>query len=233
MIYESLSAFASKLCLFTSFVNTAQGFPEPLSKEEELIWLKKKEEGDEEARKVLISRNLRLVSHIVKNYTYSLEADDLISVGTIGLIKAVDTFKTDKNVSLATYAARCINNEILMLIRANKKYKGQVSLNSGYAPKSDSDELELEDIIPAGDAYDVEMIVEQSCLYEEVIKIMKKELKPMEFDILCHCFGLCGKERKTQKEIGKIYNLSRSYISRIESRAIDIVKNTINKNIIS
>lgn len=225
MIYESLSAFASKLCLFTSFVNTAQGFPPPLSKEEELEWLKKKEEGDKDARQVLISRNLRLVSHIVKNYSYSLEADDLISVGTIGLIKAVDTFKLDKNVSLATYAARCINNEILMLIRANKKYKGQVSLNSGYAPKSDSDELELEDIIPAGEEYDVESIVEKGCLVGDVIEIMKKELKPMEFEILCYCFGLCGKERKTQKEIGKLYNLSRSYISRIESRAINVIKN--------
>ena len=229
MIYESLSAFASKLCLFTSFVNTAQGFPPPLSKEEELMWLKKKEEGDEEARSVLISRNLRLVSHIVKNYSFSLEADDLISVGTIGLIKAVDTFKMDKNVSLATYAARCINNEILMLIRANKKYKGQVSLNSSYTPKSDSDELELEDIIPAGEEYDVEKLVETDCLVEDVIKIMKKELTPMEFEIICYCFGLCGFERKTQREIGKIYNLSRSYISRIESRAINTIKKYYDK----
>ncbi len=230
MIYESLSAFASKLCLFTSFVNTAQGFPPPLSKEEELMWLKKKEEGDKEARSVLISRNLRLVSHIVKNYSFSLEADDLISVGTIGLIKAVDTFKMDKNVSLATYAARCINNEILMLIRANKKYKGQVSLNSSYTPKSDSDELELEDIIPAGEEYDVEKLVETDCLVEDVIKIMKKELTPMEFEIICYCFGLCGHERKTQREIGKIYNLSRSYISRIESRAINTIKKYYDKD---
>lgn len=230
MIYESLSAFASKLCFFTSFINTAQGFPPPLTKEEELEWLKKKEAGDQEARDVLVSRNLRLVSHIVKNYSYSLEADDLISVGTIGLIKAVDTFKLDKNVSLATYAARCINNEILMLIRANKKYKGQVSLNSSYTPKSDSDELELEDIIPAGEEYDVEKIVETECLVSDVVKIMKKELSPMEFEILCYCFGLNGYEKKTQREIGQIYNLSRSYISRIESRAINTIKKYYDKS---
>ena len=127
MVYESLGNFANKICCFTSFVNTVQGFPLPLSKEEEKVWLEKMANGDKEAREVLISRNLRLVSHIVKKYTNSLEADDLISVGTIGLIKAVDSFKMDKKVSLATYAARCISNEILMLIRENKKHKSKNS----------------------------------------------------------------------------------------------------------
>ncbi len=224
MIYESLINFTSKICCFTSFVNTIQGFPEPLTKEEEREWLLKKEQGDPEAREVLISRNLRLVSHVVKNYANSLEADDLISVGTIGLIKAVDTFKMDKNVTLATYAARCISNEILMLIRSNKRHKNNVSLNSGFAPKNDSEELELENMIPAGEEYDVFNQVESDCLVQDIISVMKEKLSTMEFDILCYCFGICEHERKTQKEIGEIYDLSRSYISRIENKAINTIK---------
>lgn len=134
MIYESFAKFVSKICCFTSFVSTIQGFPKPLSKEEEAECIKKLQEGDEKARETLINHNLRLVAHIVKKYNNSLEADDLISVGTIGLIKAVDSFDNSKGVLLSTYASRCIENEILMLIRANKKHKDIVSLNAMLSP---------------------------------------------------------------------------------------------------
>ena len=123
MIYESFAKFIGRICCFTSFVSTIQGFPKPLTKEEEIKWIEKLSQGDKEAREVLINHNLRLVAHIVKKYNNSLEADDLISAGTIGLIKAVDSFDGRKGVLLSTYASRCIENEILMLIRANKKYK--------------------------------------------------------------------------------------------------------------
>ena len=229
MVYESLGAFASRICCFTSFVNTVQGFPPPLSKEEEKIWLQKKEAGDPKARDVLISRNLRLVSHIVKKFTHSLEADDLISVGTIGLIKAVDTFKVDKKVSLATYAARCISNEILMLIRSNKKHKNNISLNSGFAPKEDSEIIELEDLIPAGEECDVYKQVETNTLFGDAVKIMNEKLTPMEIEVLCYSFGVCDHERKTQQEIADIYHLSRSYISRIESKALATVQKHMSK----
>ena len=231
MVYESLGNFANKICCFTSFVNTVQGFPLPLSKEEEKVWLEKMANGDKEAREVLISRNLRLVSHIVKKYTNSLEADDLISVGTIGLIKAVDTFKMDKKVSLATYAARCISNEILMLIRANKKHKTNISLNSGFAPKDDSDNVELEDIIPAGEEFDVVKQVETNVMFEKAVQVMQEKLSDIEYDIMCYCYGICGKERKTQQEIAEIYGLSRSYISRIETKALGVVQKNMNTDV--
>ena len=116
MIYESFAKFMGQICCFTSFVSSIQGFPKPLSKEDEIKWIEKLENGNSEAREVLINHNLRLVAHIVKKYNNSLEADDLISVGTIGLIKAVDSFDSKKGVLLSTYASRCIENEILMLI---------------------------------------------------------------------------------------------------------------------
>ena len=134
MIYESFAKFVSKICCFTSFVSSIQGFPKPLTKEEELEYIEKLKQGDKDAREVLINHNLRLVAHIVKKYSNSLEADDLISVGTIGLIKAVDSFNGEKGVLLSTYASRCIENEILMLIRANKKHKDTISLNSMLSP---------------------------------------------------------------------------------------------------
>ena len=177
MIYESFAKFIGKICMFTSFVSSIQGFPKPLTKEEESEWVEKLIKGDEKAREVLINHNLRLVAHIVKKYNNSLEADDLISVGTIGLIKAVDSFDNSKGVLLSTYASRCIENEILMLIRANKKHKDTVSLNMVLSPKPDSDEMELTNFIPAEDEDEVFHHVETECLMEDVENAMKKYFK--------------------------------------------------------
>ena len=147
MIFESFVYFFSRISLFTNFINTVQGFPKPLTLEEEKAEFEKMKKGDMKARDKLISHNLRLVAHVVKRYTNSLEVDDLLSVGTIGLIKAIDTFDYDKKVQLSTYAARCINNEILMLIRANKKHKNVVSLNSLTSSNEEDNDLELEDVL--------------------------------------------------------------------------------------
>lgn len=228
MIYESLSKFMGKICCFTSFVSTIQGFPEPLSKEEEAEWITKLGNKDEKAREVLINHNLRLVAHIVKKYSNSLEADDLISVGTIGLIKAVDSFDSNKGVLLSTYASRCIENEILMLIRANKKHKDIVSLNTMLSPKADSDEMELGNLIPAEDEEDVFEQIEMSCMMNSVVEIMDRCLTEMEREIIKFRYGICGYPEKTQKEVADIFGISRSYISRIESRIIKLLQKKLN-----
>ena len=231
MIYESFAKFVSKICCFTSFVSSIQGFPKPLTKEEELDYIEKLKQGDKDAREVLINHNLRLVAHIVKKYSNSLEADDLISVGTTGLIKAVDSFNGEKGVLLSTYASRCIENEILMLIRANKKHKDTISLNSMLSPKPDSDEMELANLIPAQTEEDVFHQVETGCLMQDVEKAMEKYLSPMEQEIIKYRYGICGYEVKTQKEVADIFNISRSYISRIESKVIRILQKNMVKNV--
>lgn len=224
MIYESLAKFMGRICCFTSFVSNIQGFPKPLSKEQETFWIEKLESGDKKAREMLINHNLRLVAHIVKKYNNSLEADDLISVGTIGLIKAVDNFDSKKGVLLSTYASRCIENEILMLIRSNKKHKDTISLNTLLTPKNDSDELELADLIPAESEDDVFAQVEVNCMLQDVLKVMDKELTEMEKEIIKYRYGICGHQIKTQKEVADIFKISRSYISRIENRIIKLLQ---------
>ena len=218
MIYESFAKFIGSICCFSSYVSSIQGFPKPLTKEEELAWVDKLADGDEKAREVLINHNLRLVAHIVKKYSNSLEADDLISVGTIGLIKAVDSFKGNRGVLLSTYASRCIENEILMLIRSNKKHKDTLSLNTILSPKADSDDMELANLIPAQSEEEVFSQVETQCEMEEIKLIIEKELSPMEQEVLKYRYGIFGYPQKTQKEVADIFDISRSYISRIEKR---------------
>lgn len=230
MIYESFAKFISKICCFTAFVSSIQGFPKPLTKEEEAVWVEKLVKGDTKAREILINHNLRLVAHIVKKYSNSLEADDLISVGTIGLIKAVDSFDENKGVLLSTYASRCIENEILMLIRANKKHKETISLNSVLSPKADSDDMELTNFISAEDEEEVFHQVERGCLMQDVIVAMNKYLSPMECEIMKYRYGICGYDLKTQKEVAEIFNISRSYISRIESKCLKILQKNLLKD---
>lgn len=231
MIYESFAKFMGSICCFTSYVSSIQGFPKPLYKEDELMWVDRLADGDEQAREVLINHNLRLVAHIVKKYSNSLEADDLISVGTIGLIKAVDSFKGNKGVLLSTYASRCIENEILMLIRANKKHKDTLSLNTILSPKADSDDMELANLIPADDEEEVFSQVETQVLMNDVENAMKKYLSSMEQEILKYRYGIMGYPQKTQKEVAELFNISRSYISRIESKIIKILQKNIAKDL--
>ena len=228
MVFESFTYFLSRISLFSSFVGTAQGFPKPLSQEEEKELFSKMKHGDEEARNKLIKHNLRLVSHIVKKYTNSLEADDLLSVGTIGLIKAIDSFDDKKNVQLSTYAARCINNEILMLIRANKKHKDVVSLNSITAGSEDDKELELEDVL-ASDEEEVFSQVETRIFVQRIKKIIDDFLDEREKKVIRMRYGIDCDRAYTQKEIAKKLNISRSYISRIENKALYIVREEFEK----
>ena len=223
MVLESFAYFFSRICLFTNYVNTAQGFPKPLSAEEEKTLFLKMKAGDEKAREKLISHNLRLVAHIVKRYTNSLEADDLLSVGTIGLVKAIDSFDYDKKVQLSTYAARCINNEILMLIRSNKKHKNVVSLNSLTSSNDEDKELELQDVI-ASDDEEIFAQVETNLTVQKVKNIIATKLDEREQMVMKLRYGIDCDKSYTQKEIADKLGISRSYISRIENKALSVVR---------
>ena len=194
-------------------------FPEVLSEQEEKEYLEKWKNKDFEARNTLIEHNLRLVAHIVKKFENTkVEKDDLLSIGTFGLIKAVDTYNFNTNTKLATYAARCIENEILMHIRSNKKYKDTASLYAPIGEDKEGNEIKLCDIIE-----DSTPSVLSTLVKEEQINAINDALKTLsdrEYDIISRRFGLDGKLVETQREIAKSMNISRSYVSRIEKRAL-------------
>ena len=204
--------------LFTGAYSN-QVFPDPLSKEEEEMYVKKAQLGDKEARNQLIEHNLRLVAHIVKKYDHRKEdADDLISIGTIGLIKGVDSYSYKKGTRITTYCARCIENEILMYFRSDKKNSKNVSINEGIGVDKDGNEITFLDILktPKPDfALD---------LYQQTnMKLLKKYfgvLTPREREIVVKRYGLNNQKETTQKEIAKELGISRSYVSRIEKRAL-------------
>ncbi len=195
-------------------------FPKPLSASEEKEYLERCKEGDQEARDVLIVRNLRLVAHVVKKYQAGEhDMDDLISVGTIGLIKAINTFKMDKGSRLGTYAAKCIENEILMLFRSNKKFSREVSLYEPIGVDKDGESVNLVDVIEMENREVLEdMILSQDIaeLYEAVAGCLKEQ----ERHVVEMRYGLYGKKPRTQREIADELGISRSYVSRIEKKAL-------------
>lgn len=223
MIFENFFVFLSRVFFFTSYVNNKGSFPQPLSAEEEKAYLiAYKENGDEQAKEMLIRHNMRLVAHIVKKYPNSgAEADDLLSVGSIGLMKGIQSFQFGKGSILATYAAKCIHNEILMYLRAIKKHKQNVSLSESIGVDKDGNEITRMDVLPAkGEAVSDE--VETKVMYGEAIKHMLDSLTERERMIIEMRFGLDGKTQKglTQIEVAEKLNICRSYVSRIEKRAL-------------
>ena len=224
MVFETIGQFMSKLMFFHGYINDYNGFPDPLSKEEEDALIERMENGDSYARETLIRHNLRLVAHVCKKYNGSAEAEDLISVGSIGLIKAIDSFKKDKGSQLSTYASRCIENEILMLFRANKKHKVCVSIEETIGVDKDGSEMTFKDIIPQKEEDDPDIIVEKRVMLEEIKQIMKKKLSEREYKIISLRYGLHDRIERTQQEVANFMNISRSYISRIETKAIDILQ---------
>lgn len=224
----SLIGFTKPFLLFSGYVANTNSFPKPLTKEEEEYYLKLYSEGDEKARNILIERNLRLVAHIVKKYNnIGKDVDDLISIGTIGLIKAISTFDMEKGTRLATYAARCIDNEILMTIRSNKKSKLEVSLQEPIGIDKEGNEISLLDILGT----DVDSVID-----EVHLKFMKKKLhqsvnrvlRDREKIIIELRYGLIDGVSKTQREIANMLGISRSYVSRIEKRAIEKLYKALN-----
>lgn len=211
------------------YIQSSNLFPEPLSPEEEKIYLEKFKSGDEEARNILIERNLRLVAHVAKKYSSTnIEQDDLISIGTIGLIKGINSFNMDKNIRLATYVARCIENEILMFLRTSKKAKSEVYLNEPIGKDKDDNEITLLEILENDDR-SIEEEIDLKFKTKKLFEKMKKVLKAREQTILELRFGLNGGPIKTQNEIAKMLGISRSYVSRIETKAIHKLSKEFNE----
>lgn len=217
------SLIGNMLCLILHVTDT-DSFPKPLSKKEEAELLERFSQGDEASRKKLIEHNLRLVAHIVKKYyaNYS-EQDDLISIGTIGLIKGINSFKQEKGTKLATYCARCIENEILMYFRNNKKISQEISFSEPIDTDSEGNPLTLMDIIAIDDTI-VDDIDTKGKLIK-LVKIINGIDNERDKTIIIKRYGLDGRKPLTQKEIAKELNISRSYVSRIEKRLLEDIKN--------
>lgn len=207
------------LALLVSYI-TNNAFPQPLSEEEEALHVAQMRSGNLEARNKLIEHNLRLVAHITKKFEGSGEDnDDLISIGTIGLIKAINTYDPTKGTRLATYAARCIENEILMHLRSTKKQKVEVSLYDPIGVDKEGNEISLIDVLGTDQdivADQVENLFEQKRVMEKIVILTSRERKVLELR-----YGLFNTLRKTQREIAKKLGISRSYVSRIEKKAIE------------
>ena len=204
-------------------------FPKPLTASEERDYLERYKEGDSEARSILIERNMRLVAHVVKKYQYTdHDTEDLLSVGTIGLIKAVNTFKADRGSRLATYAAKCVENEILMLLRANKKYSKEVSLFEPIGVDKDGETVSLVDVIEMENKETLETIILKQDV-KELYEAFDSCLKENEKTVISMRYGLFGKKEHTQREIAEKLDISRSYVSRIEKKAVEKLRGEFEK----
>ncbi|MEA4825913.1 MAG: RNA polymerase sporulation sigma factor SigK [Clostridium sp.] len=208
------------MTFLTAYVSNGTSFPQPLDEKEEKYYLKKLKEGDVLAKGILIERNLRLVAHIVKKYSYPhKDVDDLISIGTVGLIKAIDSFDTSKGTRLATYAARCIENEILMLIRNTKKIKSEVYLQDPIGVDKEGNEISLMDVLSSEEDSVIE-VVENRIQIKKLYDKINKCLTDREKIIIKMRYGLTDGKPRTQREIAALLEISRSYVSRIEKRAL-------------
>lgn len=221
-----MNGFYYNRCDFLYFllgVGASQSFPAALLPEEERRLFAEKESGNRDARNKLIEHNLRLVAHIVRKYYTSYQnPDELISIGSLGLVKAIDSFKTENGTRFATYAAKCIQNEILMFFRSQKKSACEVSINETIDIDRDGNPLTYSDIISVEDtiADDLDFKV----LSERTVRLIKTVLNDREREIIIMRYGLCGDKPKTQREVAKILKISRSYVSRIEKKALSLLR---------
>ena len=205
-------------------------FPKPLTAREERECLERYQEGDQEARATLIERNMRLVAHVAKKYQNTdYDMEDLLSVGTIGLIKAVNTFHTDRGSRLATYAAKCVENEILMLLRANKKYSKEVSLFEPIGVDKDGETVSLVDVIEMENKEALETIILSHDI-KELYDAFDHCLRDTEKKVIGMRYGLYGGKEHTQREIADMLGISRSYVSRIEKKSIEKLRMEFEKN---
>ena len=213
-------AFLGSGLFVLGYISNNNLFPESLSAEEEKMYVEKMREGDQDAKNILIEHNLRLVAHVCKKYNNTnIDQDDLISIGSIGLIKGINSYNPEKSIKLSTYISKCIDNEILMYLRSNKKTNSEVYLEDPIGKDKDDNTVRLGEVLENNDKpieEEVDLKMKISKLYEKI----KKVLKNRERTIIELRFGLNGKEPKTQKEIAKNLGISRSYVSRIETKAI-------------
>ena len=205
-----------------------QSFPQPLSAAQETVYLRQYQNGDMHARDILIERNLRLVAHIVKKYMNSgKETDEMISVGIVGLVKAVNTYNFEKGSRLATYAARCIDNELLMLMRGDRKLSREVSLYDPIGTDKEGNEITLVSILEHEDEDIIDQLDKKQSL-RKLSKILSKVLTPREYFVVIRRYGLYGHHETTQRELAEQLNISRSYVSRIEKKALEKLRLQLN-----
>ena len=205
-----------------------QSFPQPLSAAQETVYLRQYQNGDMHARDILIERNLRLVAHIVKKYMNSgKETDEMISVGIVGLVKAVNTYNFEKGSRLATYAARCIDNELLMLMRGDRKLSREVSLYDPIGTDKEGNEITLLSILEHEDEDIIDQLDKKQSL-RKLSKILSKVLTPREYFVVILRYGLYGHHETTQRELAEQLNISRSYVSRIEKKALEKLRLQLN-----
>ena len=210
------------------YIGGSDTLPPPLNREEEAALLSRLDQGEEQARSTLIERNLRLVVYIARRFENTgINIEDLISIGTIGLIKAINTYRTDKNIKLATYASRCIENEILMYLRKNASQRGEVSLDEPLNTDWDGNELLLSDVL--GTEADTVMRPIEDDVDRQLLAAAIDKLPEREREIIVLRFGLRGRQEQTQKEVADKLGISQSYISRLEKRIIDRLKREILK----
>ncbi|MGL4850974.1 MAG: RNA polymerase sporulation sigma factor SigK [Clostridium sp.] len=218
-----ISNFIDLLCstfFLTGYISNNNTFPTPLNEKDEEKYLRLLKNGDKKAKSILIEKNLRLVAHIVKKYSFpNKDVDELISIGTVGLIKAIDSFDVDKGTRLATYASRCIENEILMLFRNNRKQKGEVYLQDPIGVDKEGNEICLIDVLSSEKDSVLEK-VESNLEIKALYNKMEDSLSKRERDIIIMRYGLRDGKCKTQREIATLLNISRSYVSRIEKKAL-------------
>lgn len=220
MLSAAVWLMCNGLFLSLRLAGTSGSFPRPLSAEEEAIYLERAAAGDLAARNTLIEHNLRLVAHVVKKYyTHTDEQDDLISIGTIGLIKAITSYKPERSTRLATYAARCVENEILMYFRSRRKAQGEVSLSETIETDKDGNALMLMDIVGVDDTMLADLQEREEC--RQVRRLVRECLDEREREIVTLRYGLGGGMPRTQREIAAKLGISRSYVSRIEKRALE------------
>lgn len=223
MFSAMLSFLSANLLYFILHINNASSFPKPLSAKEETAALERFKNGDASARSLLIERNLRLVSHIVKKYySKTNDTDDLISIGTIGLIKAIDSFNPEKGIKLATYASRCIENEILMYFRNIRKNATDVYLGDSIEMDKDGTPLTIQETI--SDSRDLAEDLETKIKWEQVSRIIQNISDEREKEIIILRYGLNNKKPLTQREVAQRLNISRSYVSRIEKKVLEDIK---------
>lgn len=205
--------------LMAGYVSGSATFPKPLTPDEEEKYLKLYAEGDMQAKNILIEHNLRLVAHIAKKYSDEKNAEDIISIGTIGLIKGINTFSPDKKKKLSSYVSKCIENEVLMYLRASKKQHREVYIDDTLGTDSDGNTLTLADILPNDDP-DISDKISDMLETKRLYRIMSQELTPTEYSIIVRRYGLGGTKRLTQQEIADSLGISRSYVSRIEKKCL-------------
>ena len=221
--------FLKSAIFVVGYISGSNLFPEPLTIKEEKMYLEELQNGNEDARNILIEKNLRLVAHVVKKYSNTkIDQDDLISIGTIGLIKGINSFKIEKGSKLSTYVSRCIDNEILMYLRSIKKQNAEVYLNEPIGKDKDDNIVTLQEVLENNER-NIEDEVDLKLKIKQLYKKIEEVLKDREKTIVELRFGLNGNLPKTQHEIAKILGISRSYVSRIETKAIKKLGQEISK----